>query len=86
MIRSKWTSIYDSGVFTRAYDMIESNKTQYSEEFDRNLNKWKSINNDSFRNELSLNALRCKNQAEAADYLSRWLQSRVEFLNSQWHL
>ena len=86
MIKEKWTSIYDSGVFTRAYDMIETNKTQYSEEFDRNLNKWKSINNDSFRNELSLNALRCKNQAEAADYLNRWLKSRVEFLNSQWHL
>lgn len=86
MIRTKWTSIYDSGVFTRAYDMIETDKTQYSSAFTRNLNKWKSIDHDSFKSELSLNALRCKNQAEAADYLNRWLQSRVEFLNSQWHL
>lgn len=86
MIKEKWTSVYDSGVFTRAYDMIETNKTQHQKEFDRDLKKWRSIYQDSIRKELSPNALRCKNQAEAADYLNRWLKSRVEFLNNQWHL
>lgn len=86
MIKEKWTSVYDSGTFTRAYEMIEADKTQYSEAFTRNYDKWKNLNHESFASELSLNASRCKTHAEAADYLNRWLQSRVEFLNSQWHL
>lgn len=86
MIKAKWTGIYDSGVFTRAYEMIETDKTQYSEAFTRNYDKWKNLNHDSFASELSKEAAHCKNHAEAADYLNRWLQSRVEFLNSQWHL
>lgn len=86
IVKEKWTDIYDSGVFTRAYGMIETDKTQYSGVFTRNYDKWKNLNHESFASELSLNASRCKTHAEAADYLSRWLQSRVEFLNSQWHL
>ncbi len=86
MIEAKWTSVYDSGVFTRAYEMIETDKTQYSEAFARNYNKWKNLNHESFASELSLKASRCKTHAEAADYLKKWLISRVEFLNSQWHL
>lgn len=86
MIKEKWTSIYDSGVFERAYEMIENDKTAYSEAFERNYDKWNNIiNNSSFKGELSPKSERCRTHAEAADYLNEWLKIRVEFLNSRWH-
>ncbi len=85
MIRAKWTSAYDSGVFDRAYEMIENDKTEYAEAFERNYDKWDNLADESIRNELSKRAASCKTHAEAADYLREWLESRVEFLNSQWH-
>ena len=86
MIRTKWTKAYDSGVFERAYEMIENDKTEYAEAFERNYDKWNNIvNNNSFAGELSSKAAACKTHTEAADYLREWLESRVEFLNSQWH-
>ncbi|MBQ7980884.1 MAG: CotH kinase family protein [Oscillospiraceae bacterium] len=86
MIKEKWTSAYDDGVFERAYEMIENDKTEYAEAFDRNYDKWNNlVNNDSFAGELSHKAAKCKTHEEAADYLREWLESRVEFLNSQWH-
>jgi len=86
MIRAKWTSAYDGGVFERAYEMIENDKTRYADEFERNYDKWNNlVRNDSFVGELSHKAAKCKTHAEAADYLREWLESRVEFLNSQWH-
>ncbi len=86
IIKDKWTEAYDNGVFERAYSLIEDDKERCAFAFERNYKKWDNIkNNDSFAMELSDNAKNCKTQAEAADYLSEWLKSRVEFLNSQWH-
>jgi hypothetical protein len=86
IIKEKWTEAYDSGVFERAYSLIESDKERCALAFERNYKKWNNIiNNDSFAMELSEKEASCKTQAEAADYLSEWLKSRVEFLNSNWH-
>ncbi len=86
IIRDKWIKAYDDGVFERAYEMIENDKTSCAEAFDRNYDKWNNIiNNGSFSNELSHEAASCKTQGEAADFLSEWLKSRVEFLNGHWH-
>lgn len=86
IIKEKWTEAYDSGVFERAYSLIGSDKERCALAFERNYKKWNNIiNNDSFAMELSEKAASCKTQAEAADYLSEWLKSRVEFLNSNWH-
>ena len=86
MIEETWTDAYDSGVFTRAYEMIENTKNNYSEHFGRNYDKWDNIrNNDSFKGELSSGAARCRTHAQAVDYLKNWLISRVEFLNGEWH-
>ncbi|MBQ3161510.1 MAG: CotH kinase family protein [Oscillospiraceae bacterium] len=86
MIKEKWTSAYDGGVFDRAYEMIERDKTVHSDAFDRNYDRWNNlVDNDSFAGELSRNAAKCRTHAEAADYLAEWLRSRVEFLNGQWH-
>lgn len=86
MISDAWTKAYDSGVFTRVYEMIESTKDNYSEAFDRNYDKWDNIrNNDSFKGELSSGAARCRTHDQAVDYLKNWLMSRVEFLNGELH-
>ena len=85
MIKSKWTSIYDNGVFERAYEMIENDKTTYSDAFGRNYDKWNNLADESIRNELSHSAAKCRTHSDAADYLAEWLKSRVDFLNGQWH-
>ncbi len=86
MIKDKWTAVYDSGTFDRAYEMIEQDKTAYSAAFERNYDKWNNlVGNDSFVGELSEKAAKCRTHAEAADYLREWLESRVEFLNGEWH-
>ena len=85
-IRETWTKVYDDGVFERAFTMIEEDKLAYQDAFLRNYDKWDNIiNNGAIVSELSEPAAACKTQAEAADFLLVWLQSRVEFLNGQWH-
>lgn len=86
MIKDTWTKAYDSGVFSRTYEMLDSVKSDYSEAFDRNYDKWNNIrNNSSFAGELSHGAAKCKTHTEAVDYLKSWLMSRVEFLNGEFH-
>lgn len=85
-IRKTWTKAYDAGVFEHAFSMITEDKNRCQDAFIRNYNKWNNIiNNEPFAKELSAPAAACKTQAEAADFLLEWLQSRVEFLNGQWH-
>ncbi|MBQ3028565.1 MAG: spore coat protein CotH, partial [Lachnospiraceae bacterium] len=86
LIRTAWTTAYDSGVFARAYAMIEADLTQYSKAFSRNYKRWNNlIDNSAFHSELSYRAAMCTTQEEAAAFLLEWLQSRVEFLNEEWH-
>ena len=86
IIREKWTTAYDSGVFERAVSSITSNSEKYQDAFTRNYSKWNNIiNNDDFVNELSYAAMKCRNETEAADYLAEWLSKRVKFLNDYWH-
>ena len=85
-IRETWTKAYDAGIFEDAYAMITEDKTRCRAAFTRNYNKWNNIlNNYEFARELSPLAAACKTQEEAADFLLEWLQSRVEFLNGEWH-
>ena len=86
MIKETWTKAYDNGVFIQAIEMIENDKNNYSEVFERNYDKWDNIRkNDSFVHELSKPAAECKNHEEAADFLKEWLENRVEFLNGEFH-
>lgn len=85
-IKKTWTKAYDAGVFDRAFTMIEEDKAGCAAAFTRNYKKWNNIiNNEPFARELSPLAAACTNQEEAADFLLEWLQSRVEFLNGEWH-
>lgn len=85
-VRDTWTNAYDDGVFERALVMIENEKVNGQEAFERNYDRWNNIiNNSAFANELSSKAAACKTQEEAADFLREWLQSRITFLNRNWH-
>lgn len=87
IIRKTWTEVYDSGAFSRAVDMIESDSTQYKDAFTRNYDKWDNIrHNEAFAQELSAPAAKCKTEEEAAAFLKEWLQKRVAFMDEQWHL
>ncbi len=79
IVRQKWTSAYDNGVFTRGIEMISSDAEKHREAFTA---RWNGI---EFRDELSPGAASCNSQSEAAQYLAEWLTSRVDFLNSYWH-
>lgn len=86
IVKEKWTDAYDSGVFTRAADMISSDTALHSAAFERNYEKWNNLlDKSAFESELSNASKKCKTHEEAAQYLSEWLGKRVDFLNGQWH-
>jgi len=86
IIRDKWTDAYDSGVFERAYASIEKDTSLYREAFARNYEKWDNLkNNQAFVHELSAGSAACRTHKESAEYLTDWLQKRVDFLNDYWH-
>ncbi len=85
-VKTTWTAAYDNGVFSRALTMIAEDTDRCQNAFLRNYDKWDNIiQNYAFVNELSSEAARCRTQQEAADFLARWFESRVDFLNEHWH-
>ena len=86
LVRDTWTRIYESGVFSRCSDMIAADAAQLRAEFKKNYAKWDNIRyRQGFEHELSEPAKNCRTEAEAAEFLRQWINSRVSFLNSQWH-
>lgn len=85
IIREKWTSAYDSGVFDRAYEMIENDTAQYHDAFERNYDRWDNLLHNEAAGEWSKRSAQCKTHEESAAYLEEWLRTRVEFLNENWH-
>lgn len=85
MIRKKWTSAYDSGVFGRAIAEIRTDAEIHTEAFARNYVRWDNLRHSEAANELTRKAAKCKTEGEAAEYLAEWLESRVKFLNDYWH-
>lgn len=86
IIREKWTRAYDSGVFSRVCQMIESDKEVLEEEFEKNYRKWdNNIDKAEFIDELSQGEKNCWTEKDSAEHLLEWLRKRIDFLNSQWH-
>ena len=87
LIRKKWTAAYDAGIFTSACDAVQSDTQKYADAFARNTKKWGSSTSDEgIARELAPEAARCRTQPDAAAQLRTWLESRIQFLNEQWHL
>ena len=86
IIREKWTSAYDSGVFSRMEEMVLSDTETYSSAFERNYQRWNNLADKSaFVNELTKKSAHCLTHQQAAEYLAEWIGLRVDFLNDYWH-
>lgn len=85
LVMERWTEIYNSGAFERAYEMISSESERLEPAFTRNYNKWDNIRHNDAKNELCRRAAACATQKQAAEYLKSWLEARVSFLDSKWH-
>lgn len=85
MVKTRWTDIYDSGVFERVYSTIEKEQERCTPAFERNYKKWKNINHPIFIEELCRQSAQCYTQNEAYDYMMNWLKNRVAFLNLHLH-
>lgn len=86
IIKDKWTSAYDDGVFESAFKMIEEDTVNYADAFKKNYERWNNLSDKSeFENELSSESLACRTFEDASDYLLKWIKSRVDFMNSYWH-
>ena len=86
IIMEKWSDAYDNGVFDRALVTIKNDKKKHTQAFAANYCVWNNNTTTSaVSNELCEAALRCRTEEEAADYLSDWLKTRIEFINEHWH-
>jgi len=86
IIKEKWTSVYDRGVFKDAVDGIRKDTSDFSEAFERNNNRWGiSTIDEAVTDELSDDALNCSTHKEASEHLADWLSKRTEFMNDYWH-
>lgn len=85
IVVKKWNKAVNSGVFDKALKMISRDTKKLKSEFERNYKKWNNlVDNGAFYGELSDRQRQCKTQADASKWLSEWLTSRVEYLNSVW--
>jgi len=86
LVKDSWTAAYDDKVFERALQMIETDAANCATAFAKNYERWNNIiNNDAFVSELSARAASCRNETQAIEYLTDWLERRINFLNEQWH-
>lgn len=86
LVKDSWTAAYDDKVFERALQMIETDAANCATAFAKNYERWNNIiNNGAFVNELSARAASCRNETQAIEYLTDWLERRINFLNEQWH-
>ncbi len=85
IIREKWTAAYDEGLFSQAATDIRELAAAHEAAFARNADRWDVYRNNEAASELCRRAKKCKNEAEAADYLAEWLETRTAFLNDYWH-
>ena len=86
LVRETWTRAYDGGVFARCCELIAGDSARLRDEFEQNYARWDNIRHrEEFEQELSEPSKSCRTEAEAAEFLLQWLNSRIAFLNSQWH-
>ena len=83
LVREKWQKLNTYGVLKNSLSLVEKYKTTYADAYAKNYARWQSrieFGNDELVWELNT----YRTQGEAADYLSRWLHTRLNFLNALW--
>lgn len=86
MVAARWTELYDSGAFSDTIRMIREDSVTYRDAFTRNYQRWNNMADKSILDyELNRQAFACENEAESAEQLAHWLETRIDFLNGVWH-
>lgn len=83
LIMEKWQIIKQAGVLDNALSLVLEYKTVYEDAYKRNYEKWKrrvTGGNGEVVPEINTYTT----QAQAADYLYRWLKARLLFLDDIW--
>lgn len=83
MVAQKWAELIDHGVITTALELVELQKAVYEQYYVKNYERWQNrINYGEGEVIWGINTYTA--QAQAADYLYRWLHKRFNYLNTQW--
>ncbi|MCH5161995.1 MAG: CotH kinase family protein [Clostridiales bacterium] len=84
IVTKKWNDMLDNGVTTGALQQITDIKRGYEECFAANFTRWeRRITGGNSELVWELNTY--TTQAQAADYLYNWLETRFAYLDAQWN-
>lgn len=82
-VRARWAELKAAGVPERALALIGEHREAFAAAYQRNYERWpQRITEGNHELIDELNA--CTSQEQAADYLYRWLSTRLDWLDSQW--
>ncbi len=82
MVTAKWAELVQYDVLRTALELVETQKVTFADQYRNNFTRWPGrLYGDG---ELLPEINTYRTQGEAADYLERWLHSRLNYLNAQW--
>lgn len=82
-IKAYWELFTNSGVFDFVYRQIEDITVTYSQDFNRNFQKW-DVLGKSLHVYHSSDVYNIHSHEDASDYLKNWLSRRIDYLNTIW--
>jgi spore coat protein CotH len=83
MVKARWAELKAQGLPEKTLSLITTLTDTYADDFARNYDRW-PIRIIEGNHELVEELNRCHSQAEAADYLTRWLRARFAYLDERW--
>ena len=81
LLRQKFNAMKEKGYFTKVLDFLSACKDKYETSFIANYAKWDNAGHPEKTNwEQNENSRKCTNEKESAEYLVRWLTTRINSL------
>lgn len=83
MVRARWKELKERQVPEKTLEFMLEMQEKYAADFERNYERWPeriTLGNHELVEEIN----QYSSQAQAADYLYRWLQNRFVYLDQQW--
>lgn len=86
LVREKWNSMQKDKILSKLVANIDFATKNYKSNFKADNKRWGhvGINNPEVSHEYCEESLACKNQADAAKRLKKWLTTRFKYLDSVW--
>jgi hypothetical protein len=83
MVKARWAELKALGLPEKTLALVRILTETYAADFARNYERWPSRITEG-NHELVEELNRCHSQQEAADYLTRWLSERFDYLDTRW--